>query len=159
MLLLLLKRNDDDDYFDPVTKASSYKTVEIPVPKDMVRLLIGRNGKNIKLIQEQSNTRINFRDTDTDDRICVIRGSREGCDVADNLVREFLVAQPLLESEDLWVPQSSVGKIIGRCGERIHEISTISGAKVNVSDVGRAENTRRITLKGNVCLGFVVNGG
>lgn len=80
--------------------------------------------------------------------MCVIRGTAEACIVAQDLVFDFISNQPILESVDLWVPQNVVGKIIGRCGERIHEISTISGAKINVSDVGKSEPTRRIVIKG-----------
>lgn len=68
--------------------------------------------------------------------------------MAQDLVYEFITNQPILESVDLWVPQNVVGKIIGRCGERIHEITTISGAKINVCDVGKNEPTRRIVIKG-----------
>lgn len=150
LLLLLLKKDEEDDYFDTVSKTAFYKTVEIKIPKDTVRLLIGRNGRNIKMIQEQSNTKINFRDDDGDERVCVVRGSRDACAVAENLVREFVANQPVLESVDMWVPQKSVGKVIGRCGERIQEITTISGAKVNVADGGRNEPTRRIVLKGEL---------
>lgn len=150
LLLLLLKKDEEDDYFDTVSKTSFYKTVEIKIPKDTVRLLIGRNGRNIKMIQEQSNTKINFRDDEGDQHVCIIRGSRDACAVAQNLVREFVANQPVLESFDLWVPQKSVGKIIGRCGERIQEITTISGAKVNVTDGDRSEAMRRIVLKGEL---------
>lgn len=81
----------------------------------------------------------------------MIRGTAEACAVAQDLVCEFISNQPILESFDLWVPQNVVGKIIGRCGERVHEISTISGAKINVSDSGRNDPTRRIVIKG-ICL-------
>lgn len=156
LLMLLLKKDEEDDYLDTISRTSAYKTIDIRIPKDVVRILIGRNGKNIKMIQEQSNTKINFRDTEGDDRICVIRGSREACAVAENLVQEFVTNQPLLESLDMWVPQASVGKIIGKCGERIYEISTISGAKINVVNDGRAEPTRRIVIKGKAFSNIVL---
>lgn len=148
LILSILKKDEDDDYFDTVTSTAKFKTVEIPIPKDTVRLLIGRNGKNIKQIQEQSNARVSLRDVDEHTRICVIRGSQLACSVAETLIREFIANQPLLESVDVLVPQSCVGKIIGRFGERIKEIAAVSGAKVNVSDIGRNEATNRIVVKG-----------
>lgn len=66
--MLLLKKDDEDD-FDGIVRTPNHKIVEIRVPKEMVRLLIGRNGKNIKMIQEKSNTKINFRDSDRDDKV------------------------------------------------------------------------------------------
>lgn len=148
LILSILKKDEDDDYFDTVSTTAHYRTIEIPVPNDVVRLLIGRNGKNIRQFQEQSNAKINFRDVDDDKRICVIKGSHVACNVAESLIRDFIANQPLLESEDIWVPHGCVGKIIGRNGDRIKEISAISGAKVNVSDE-RNDSSCRITIKGN----------
>lgn len=68
--MLLLKRDEEDD-FDGVVRTPNHKCVEVKVPKEMVRLLIGRNGKNIKMIQEKSNTKINFRDLESDEKVVV----------------------------------------------------------------------------------------
>lgn len=147
LLMLLLKKDEEDD-FDCTIRTPNHKTIEIKVPKESLRLLIGRNGKNIKAIEEKSNTKIKFRDLNEFDRVCVIRGVAEACLVAQDLIYDCISNQPILECIDVWVPQNVVGKIIGRCGERIHEITSISGAKINVSDVGRNEPTRRIIIKG-----------
>ncbi|CAH1376311.1 unnamed protein product [Tenebrio molitor] len=148
LLYLLLKRDDDDDYNDTFNRASKFKILEVPVPKDMVKVLIGRSGKNIQLIQEQSNTRITFRECEGQlDTICVIRGTVEGCNIAENLVQEFIINQPVLECEDMFVPQQCVGRIIGRDGDRIREISCMSGAKVTV-DNNKTTTSRRVTIKG-----------
>ncbi|RZC39303.1 TUDOR and/or KH 1 domain containing protein [Asbolus verrucosus] len=148
LLYLLLKKDDDDDYTDTFNRASKFKILEVPVPKDMVKILIGRSGKNIKLIQEQSNTRINFKEREGQpEAICVIRGSIEACNIAENLVQEFINNQPVLECEDVFVPQQSIARIIGRDGERIREICCMSGAKVTV-DNNRASVSRRVTIKG-----------
>lgn len=150
LLYLLFKKDDeDDDYLSTFPKKSNFKTIEVPIPKEMVRVLIGRNGKNIKLIQEQSNTRINFKEEDdTKTRLCVIRGTSDACVVAENLIQEFIDKQPVVECTDMWVPQMAVGRIIGRCGEQITEIVARSGAKINVGDGDRTEPTRRIVLRG-----------
>ncbi|VEN48438.1 unnamed protein product [Callosobruchus maculatus] len=117
----------------------------------MVRVLIGRNGKNIKQIQEQSNTRINFKEReDSDNKICVIRGSVEACNIADNLIQEFINNQPILESEDIWIPIGCIGKVIGRNGDKISEIRNLSGAKLTVCDNEKGLTSKRITIKGTV---------
>lgn len=148
LLYLLLKNDEDDDYNNTIPKSTKFKISQICVPKNIVRILIGRNGKTIKSIEEQSNTRIHFKDSnEKNEHTCVIKGSTEGCNIAENLIYEFIRNQPVLECVDIWVPQTSVGKIIGRCGEQIMEISSMSGAKINVSN-DRSEISRRITIKG-----------
>ncbi|EFA09059.1 tudor and KH domain-containing protein homolog [Tribolium castaneum] len=148
LLYLLLKKDDDDDYTDTLSRSSKFKILEVPVHKDMVKVLIGRGGKNIKLIQEQSNTRINFKEREgQQEAICVIRGTIEACNIAENLVQEFVNNQPVLECEDVYVPQGCIARIIGRDGDRIREICCKSGAKVTVDDNRGAVN-RRVSIKG-----------
>ncbi|CAG9863106.1 unnamed protein product [Phyllotreta striolata] len=151
VLYLLIHKDEDDDYLDTLAKASKFKTHEVKVPKEIVRSLIGRSGRHIKQIQEQSSTKIFFRDTDSDEyKICVVKGSIEACHIAENLIQEFIDNQPVLESEDMWVPTVSVGKIIGRSGEKISEIRSLSGSKITVTDDldDRMLNSKRITIKG-----------
>lgn len=138
---------------DGLAKVAKFNTVEMKVPKEVVRELIGRNGKNIKHIQEQSNTKINFRDCDNVNgnlKVCVIRGSDEACNVAQHLIKNFIASQPVIECEDIWVPISCVGKIIGRGGEKISELKSSSGAKITVTDFNdeKGFDTKRIILKG-----------
>lgn len=149
LIYLLFHKEEDDDYSDTYVQASKFKTLEVKVPKEMVRELIGRNGNNIKLIQEKSNTRINFKDKEGENyKICLIRGAVDSCVVAEGLIHDFITNQPQLESEDIWVPIGTVGKIIGRSGEKITEIKSLSGAKLTVSDEHRGLTQKRITIKG-----------
>ncbi|KAL3274310.1 hypothetical protein HHI36_015713 [Cryptolaemus montrouzieri] len=145
-----LKKDEEDDYEDTIIKASNFKTQEIKVPKDLVREIIGRNGKNIKNVQEISGTKINFRNNDEKgERICVIRGSVEACLIAENIIREFIDNQPVIESEELWIPKAAAGKIIGRLGETIAEMQSISGAKISVvTDDGRNMPEVKVAIKG-----------
>lgn len=150
LVYLLLKKDDDDDYNETINHTSKFNVLEISVRKDMLKVLIGRGGNNIKLIQAQSNTRINFREPEGQtDAICVIRGSIEACNVAANLVEDFVSNQPLVEAEDIFVSQQFISRIIGRDGEKIRQISVMSRAKVNV-DNNRTATSRRITIKGNI---------
>ncbi|GJQ86927.1 hypothetical protein Trydic_g11796 [Trypoxylus dichotomus] len=151
-LVYLLFKNDeeDDDYLSTLPKTSRFKVVELRIQNEMVRMLIGRNGNTIKQIEEQSNTKINFKSYDPNvaERVCIIRGSLDGCNIAENLIQEFIASQPVLEIFDMWVPQHFVGKIIGRCGEQIMQISSLSGAKIQFLDDDRSAPTRRLCIKG-----------
>lgn len=151
-----MRKDEEEDFFDGFTQVSKFRTLEIRVPKVMLGELIGRNGKNIKLIQEQSNTKIYFKDCDGDDnmKLCVIRGSEEASFIAENLIKDFIENQPIFESEDIWVPNTCVGKIIGRGGEKINELRSLSGAKISVCDIIEDEKgftSKRIIIKGKLC--------
>ncbi|XP_056643131.1 tudor and KH domain-containing protein homolog [Diorhabda sublineata] len=149
LYLLFRKDDDEDDYTDTYAKISKFKTHQINVPKNVVRSLIGRNGKTIKQIQEQTGTNIYFRDTDSSDyKLCLIKGSVEACNLAENLIQEFVTNQPILENEDIWIPLSSIGRVIGRNGDQISELRTLSGAKITVLDDERGRNSKRISIKG-----------
>lgn len=52
MIYLLLKKDTEDELLDNnYIRTSKYKTMEIKIPKDVVRSLIGRNGANIRQLQ------------------------------------------------------------------------------------------------------------
>lgn len=146
---MLFKQDDDDEYDGVTVSKNSYRhTVELRIPKDAVGVVIGRNGQNIKSIQESSNTYINFKDRDEKTKICLIKGTRECCIVAESLIKDLIKNEPVIECEDVWVPIKSVGKIIGRCGEKINEIRVMSGAKLIIQDDDKEKTTKRISIKG-----------
>ncbi|CAL8089336.1 unnamed protein product [Orchesella dallaii] len=134
---------------------ASYRK-EIKIPREIVPGLIGKKGVNIKGIQAQSNTTINFHDEtlDNGDRLCVIRGSPANVTIAESLIEKFITEQPIIYTETVTVPLSSVGRIIGRGGETIRTIQEQSKARVNVESHNHYGNgdsgpTRLITIKGS----------
>lgn len=151
-LYLLLKKDTDDDYNDTIPITVKQFKLEIKIPVKCVRTVIGRNGSQIRDIERVSGTKICFKEQTTSDnyRICFIRGAKDKCAIAEKLITELVENQPVIETKDLWVPQVSVGRIIGRCGERIHYISELSGAKCFVTEIDHSDSLgqRRIIVKG-----------
>lgn len=150
MLYIFLKR-DDDDYIDgTIPQGTQFKSSEFRVPKECVRIIIGRKGQKIRQIQDETNTKVDFKDISNNDRetMCVVRGTMEACYKAEHLIEELIATQPILEYFEMFVPQASVGKIIGRCGEVITEIGNLTGAKINVDDGDRSMPTRKVVIKG-----------
>lgn len=81
--------------------------------------------------------------------MCIIRGEASGCGLAESLIQEVVANQPSIIVKELWVPRVAVGRIIGRCGERINYITQLSGAKCSVSEITRNESSEvRIIIKG-----------
>ncbi|KAK2500910.1 hypothetical protein MC885_018122 [Smutsia gigantea] len=87
--------------------------IEMRVPQEAVKLIIGRQGANIKQLRKQTGARI---DVDTEDaggeRVLLISGFPVQVCAAKAAVRRIL-AENAPVSEQLSVPQRSVGRIIG----------------------------------------------
>lgn len=156
LLYLLLWKHDeeDDDVMSNRDVVSSRQTViEIKVPRDAVGVVIGSQGSNIKEIQEVSGARVNFKDVvspDTVDRTVVIRGTSNCAQQAELLIRKIIADQPPIVTETIMVPEKTLGRIIGRSGDTIRQMSRQSKAKIIVdrSVEKRADGMREITLRG-----------
>jgi len=66
------------------------------------------------------------------DRVCVIRGLPQDVTLAESMIEKFVMEQPVVSTHTISVPQSCVGRIIGKGGESIRQIQDMSRAKVTV---------------------------
>ncbi|XP_045151607.1 tudor and KH domain-containing protein isoform X1 [Echinops telfairi] len=104
--------------------------VEMRIPQDSVKLIIGRQGANIKQLRKQTGARIDVDTEDVgDERVLLISGFPVQVCKAKAAIRQILTQNNPV-SEQLSVPQRSVGRIIGRGGETIRAICKASGAKI-----------------------------
>nr|CAD7263816.1 unnamed protein product [Timema shepardi] len=149
--------NDEDlDEKYLAIKTSRPALIEVHIPKDCVGVIIGRGGSNIKSIQDQTNTKIYFKDElETDEfRVCAIRGTADSAQVAEFMIRDLILNQPLIETVEIKIPQRAVGRIIGKGGETIRSISRASNAKITVENISQTDDKafmdRRVIIKGSV---------
>lgn len=156
-LYYFLTKKDDEEEAILKGRATQWTMAEVQVPSDAVGLVIGRQGSNVKLIQERTNTKINFSDEEVEGhRICTIKGSEDNVTLAQKLVIKAITDQPVIETEEMFVPIAAVGRIIGRNGETIRAVTRTSGAKVTVEREDEQlqsptcpDDMRRIILKGS----------
>uniref|UniRef100_A0A8D2IXP1 Tudor and KH domain containing n=1 Tax=Varanus komodoensis TaxID=61221 RepID=A0A8D2IXP1_VARKO len=124
--------------------------VEMKVPKEAMKILIGRHGTIIKQLRKDSCARI---DIDVDDsgeeQLVRIGGSPVQVCKAKAAIHQIL-AESLPVKEKIHVPQRAVGRIIGRGGETVRAICRSTGAKVDCDRAGDSSLalTRLITLSG-----------
>lgn len=142
LLYFLNKKKPDqeeDESYDEMIRSRS-SLVEVKVPSDCVRGIIGPQGCIIKEIQRLTNTRINFKDknmstTDDDsDKTLVIRGSNINIQHAELEIKKLILDMPMVLVEEYYVPDYACGKIIGRGGSSIKEISKTSNCKIKLTD-------------------------
>uniref|UniRef100_A0A8C3CPR9 Tudor and KH domain containing n=1 Tax=Cairina moschata TaxID=8855 RepID=A0A8C3CPR9_CAIMO len=131
---------------------------EVRVPRAAVRALIGRQGATIRKLRQETGARITLEEEEEEEeeeegggaeRLLLIAGSPGQVCRAQAAVRRVLAdSAPVLEQ--LRVPHTAVGRIIGRGGETVRGICHSSGAKVQCerrSEAGTAP-TRLIRLSG-----------
>lgn len=68
-------------------------TVEISVPPQYIGLVIGKGGENIKRIQQDTGTKVQFDTSKADEKgnkICTISGQQDAVHKAADMVREII---------------------------------------------------------------------
>lgn len=151
----------------------------IVVDSSSVGLIIGRGGDSMRRIEQESGARVQFmQDQSQPRRQCRITGTKR--QRADAIAEIFRVAseqdkqgagsgsnrqpaqthqsqqsaQPLRDGErntQIWVPDKTVGLVIGRGGETIRDLQEKSGCHVNITGTEKSENGfRPVNLIGTV---------
>lgn len=159
LLLYWLLRGDKDEDEEEMEEKRKVTTsrqtiIELSVPAKAVGAVIGRQGANIKKIQEESGARVNFQDDKTtnqdQDRMVVIRGNTESAQNAELLIRKIIADMPVIITEEIFVPSRALGRIIGRNGETVKSMSRSSKAKIIIErtrDESR-DTPRSVTITG-----------
>ena len=113
------------------------------IPGDQTGLVIGREGKNIRQVESETNTSITVDRSSyarlTQNATVAIIGSEENCKralciILQNLKRKML--QHLATTETIKIPNQLVGKVIGIGGSTCSAIESLSGARVKIEDLG-----------------------
>ncbi|KAM9720078.1 far upstream element-binding protein 1 isoform 1-T1 [Menidia menidia] len=135
-------------------------SLDVPVPRFAVGIVIGRNGEMIKKIQSDTGVRIQFKPDDgsTPDRIAQIMGppdqAQHAAEIISDLLRSVQAGGPPghgggrgrgrgqgnwnmgppggLQEFTFTVPTMKTGLIIGKGGETIKGISQQSGARIEL---------------------------
>uniref|UniRef100_A0A6B2EDB9 Putative kinase anchor protein n=1 Tax=Phlebotomus kandelakii TaxID=1109342 RepID=A0A6B2EDB9_9DIPT len=145
LLYVYLRKRDDSKRPVRETKPSALPEgvgVTVVVRNDVVPLIVGREGASLRAIEEKTKTQIIFRHKDDANQLCTISGDVEAVKDAQKIIKQ-LSSRPLTVTEEVLVPQSACGKIIGRCGEALQEICRKSQAKVSVESGDRGDGTKR----------------
>uniref|UniRef100_A0A673N6F9 Far upstream element-binding protein 1-like n=1 Tax=Sinocyclocheilus rhinocerous TaxID=307959 RepID=A0A673N6F9_9TELE len=141
------------------SRVSSGDSLDVPVPRFAVGIVIGRSGEMIKKIQNDTGVRIQFKPDDgsTPERIAQIMGppdrAQHAADIISDLLRSVQAGGPPghggrgrgrgqgnwnmgppggLQEFTFTVPTMKTGLIIGKGGETIKNISQQSGARIEL---------------------------
>lgn len=153
LFYVYIKKNEEDQKSSKSSKTSKPTKleekdiiVELTIKNDVAPIVVGRGGANLSSIQEKTGTKIVFREKDENNQICEIRGKIEAVKNATKLIN-LAASRPPIISEDIYVPQTACGKIIGRCGDSLQDICRKSCAKVSVESGDKGDGkTRRVII-------------
>ncbi|XP_048359778.1 tudor and KH domain-containing protein [Sphaerodactylus townsendi] len=149
-ILYILYHRYRESREERVTFVGEEIQVEMTVPKDAVKLLIGRQGATIKQLRKNTRARIDVDlDVSDEDKRILIFGSPVQVCKAKAAIHQIL-ADNLPVEEKMHVPHRAVGRIIGRGGETVRSICRSTGAQVNCDrqDGANFSLTRLITISG-----------
>jgi len=91
MVMELISDKDGDDFGG--YGGGHGNTTEIPVPRGLVGVIIGRGGEMIKKIQADTGAKVQFRTADDGqgpDRMCTVSGSSDKVQEATNMINELI---------------------------------------------------------------------
>jgi transcription antitermination factor NusA-like protein len=104
-------------------------TIEMVIPKDHHRYILGKGGKKLQDLELASATRITIpRDTE----VITIKGTKEGIDRARHEMQLISDEQAKLAFERLNIPKIYHPFICGPDNERAKEIANATGARINI---------------------------
>ncbi|XP_078390276.1 tudor and KH domain-containing protein [Cetorhinus maximus] len=130
--------------------------MDMKVPRDAVKIIIGRQGSTIKQLRKETGARIEVEASEemgglegTAERLLTIIGSPVQVCKAKVAIHQLL-AESVKITEELRVPHRAVGRIIGRGGESIREICRSTGAKIVCEETGKLllDMSRSVRISG-----------
>ncbi|CAO3662103.1 unnamed protein product [Umbelopsis ramanniana] len=144
---------------------------EFGVPNNVVGLVIGKGGENLKRIEAASGARIQFGpDEGESERRCNISGEDDQIQVARDMVMQVVSDASATDSRrggggggphaaygaggntvTVTIPGNKVGLVIGSGGETIRSLESQSGAKIAITQENPGERSyeRTINITGN----------
>lgn len=148
LLYLYIRRREKDKRRDDGAD-ESIEVLEFVVKNQQVPAIMGRNSVILKAIEDKTTTQIRFRESDSNNQICSIKGQKRNITNAKQLI-DIEAAKPCVITDEILVPISSCGKIEGYSGSILHEICSQSSAKVWVDPGSRKSQaeTRRVLITG-----------
>ena len=130
----------------------------ITFPGDLTGRIIGKEGANIKEVEEKTGTKIEIVSKKSsnlhENGKAVIIGSKGNCKEALDLILKNVqkhIAALFRVSETIHIPDGYCGKVIGTKGSTRRAIEAISGARIKIDQEGleRLLNSGTCTITGS----------
>ena len=141
ILLMHLHSVDASQSLAAASDSDSLWQVVFHFPGDRTGLIIGKDGQNIREVENETNTHIDIDKRDRDpskNGRATITGKEENCKKALRMILENLhrkINRHLAVTETVMIPNRALcGKVIGKNGSTRHAIESLSGARLKIDD-------------------------
>lgn len=148
-------RNQNTDQVDGTPKFKFKKQqknqitkVESTIPNDKVPLICGRYGANIKSIEEQTATKIQFCAKDDLYQVCEITGKYENVMKAAKLIKAELDGSHRV-TDEMIIPTSTHKRICRQSAKILRDICQQSSTSISIDPGVNDKNTRRLLISGS----------
>lgn len=109
----------------------------VQIREDAVGAVIGKGGQTVRRIQDETKTRIDFREDKSKkgDKVATITGTADAVYDAEAYIHRIISSQPVMYQETIYVPHDFVGRVIGKDGENVRTISSTTETKIDIARI------------------------
>uniref|UniRef100_A0A673ID06 Insulin-like growth factor 2 mRNA-binding protein 3 n=1 Tax=Sinocyclocheilus rhinocerous TaxID=307959 RepID=A0A673ID06_9TELE len=144
------------------TKITEEIPLKILAHNNFVGRLIGKEGRNLKKIEQDTDTKITISPLQdltlyNPERTITVKGTLEACAKAEEEImkkiresyeNDVAAMHPQVESETvhLFIPALAVGAIIGKQGQHIKQLSRFAGASIKIAPADEIDTKQRMVI-------------
>uniref|UniRef100_A0A8C1JPB5 Insulin-like growth factor 2 mRNA binding protein 3 n=1 Tax=Cyprinus carpio TaxID=7962 RepID=A0A8C1JPB5_CYPCA len=144
------------------TKITEEIPLKILAHNNFVGRLIGKEGRNLKKIEQDTDTKITISPLQdltlyNPERTITVKGTLEACGKAEEEImkkiresyeNDVAAMHPQVESETvhLFIPALAVGAIIGKQGQHIKQLSRFAGASIKIAPADGIDTKQRMVI-------------
>lgn len=116
-------------------------TLHVEIPHETVAYLIGRDGTNIRRIENKTNTSITFIDQGGLCRLCVVRGRKEDVESANEKLQISVKEFAQLETAEIFVSDKTLSYLSANNDLKLKEIAASCNARIYIYKVQDKPNS------------------
>uniref|UniRef100_W5L932 Insulin-like growth factor 2 mRNA-binding protein 1 n=1 Tax=Astyanax mexicanus TaxID=7994 RepID=W5L932_ASTMX len=143
------------------TKTADEVPLKILAHNNFVGRLIGKEGRNLKKVEQDTDTKITISPLQdltlyNPERTITVKGAIEACCLAEQeimkKVREAYdndiaaMNAPEQETVHVYIPAQAVGAIIGKKGQHIKQLSRFAGASIKIAPAETPDSKMRMVI-------------